>query len=205
MKRQNAIITIAFVAVIFLGATSILGQNYSAASPKAERVLIEQSFEYFGNKHYSKAVGKLTEAIRLNPDREHYYAYRGWMYLEMGMLDEAIADLTKAISLNPDNKMGLVYYNRGRSYLKRGRNRLAIADFSKDLESFPGFPLGYYHRGIAYLREGELNKAIADFDRTIELNPRNRQAVYLREISYSKLRFRKFKQKRRSAAARRPM
>ncbi len=62
----------------------------------------------------------------------------------------------------------------------------AIAEFTKAIESNPGYEGPYWGRGTAYNIKGDYDRAIADYTKAIELNPKYATAYYYRGDTWSK-------------------
>lgn len=144
-----------------------------------------QILNQFGGKK-AKAVVAFTRAIELNP--EYYEAYTGRQiaYEYMGEGEKALADCNKKMELKkPDRHFP--YYNRGRLYLKVGKNNEAIADFNRALALKSDYYLSFGLRGEAYGNLGDYEKAIADYTQAIMLNPDPLPTYLARGIAYGKL------------------
>ncbi len=64
--------------------------------------------------------------------------------------DLALIDFNKAIEINPYN--GILYFIRGRIYIRQEHFDLAIKDFTQTIELDPQDPNVYMGRGISYNR-----------------------------------------------------
>ena len=78
------------------------------------------------NGRVEESINPLTEAIRINPEKEAY-ENRGIAYCKFGNYRQAIGDFDRAIEINPKNEVA--YYNRGLTYNILGNYRQAIVDF----------------------------------------------------------------------------
>lgn len=58
----------------------------------------------FTGPQYLTALRELSEAIRLDPEYDSAYAYRGKIYLVLQQRERGIADLRKALQINPGNE-----------------------------------------------------------------------------------------------------
>jgi tetratricopeptide (TPR) repeat protein len=95
---------------------------------------------------------------------EAYYARSG---LKDRDIPGTMADLSRAIELNP--KLDLAYYARGLGYSLAKQPDLAIADFTKAIESAVIVPRAAYRgRRDAYAAVGKYDLAIADATTLIE-------------------------------------
>ena len=77
--------------------------------------------------------------------------------------------LTKVISKSP--RMADAYHYRADAYLSLGRNKQALADYSRTVSLRPRDPFRYYARGLAYQKMGRYSLAQADFSKAISLKP----------------------------------
>ena len=66
--------------------------------------------------------------------------------------------------------LAIAYLNRANIYARRGKHRLAIADYSSALALDPLNPLIPYNRGNTFLDTRQYELAIADYTRAIELD-----------------------------------
>jgi len=69
------------------------------------------AFSYLALKNYEKAIEYLQKYVSVFPGVANPYDSMGWVYLEIGNLDEAAAKFKKAIELEPDffSSWGLAY------------------------------------------------------------------------------------------------
>ena len=83
--------------------------------------------------------------------------------------------------------VAVVYVERGIAYAMQKKYDLALADFSRSIESDPKSPLGYYNRALLYGRTGEFEKSVADSTKTLELDPDHPEVHSIRAVGYEKL------------------
>jgi lipoprotein NlpI len=60
---------------------------------------------------------------------------------------------------------------RGRAYILKGQNDLAIEDLDKAISLNPNFAEAFNDRGVAYRFKNKFDLAIADFDKALALDP----------------------------------
>lgn len=84
---------------------------------------------------FDKAIGDLSEAIRLDPDSPEPYANRGDAFNDAKKFDEAIADFDRAIRLDPS--FGYAFQQRGDAYESKGMHARAINDYDEALRVDP--------------------------------------------------------------------
>lgn len=134
-----------------------------------------------GNPH--KAVEAFAKAIKLNPNNEKFYVFRGNAYGETGNNNQAVKDIVKAIKLNP--KYAKAYVSRGNAYLRSGSYQQAVKDYSMAVKLSPKHEEAYCYRGVAYGALGKEQQALEDFSRAIKLNPEYEKAYFYRGLAYA--------------------
>ena len=114
---------------------------------------------------YAKAIEKMDEVIRLDPQCAVAYSSRGFAALHIGRNEEALRDYNEAIRLAPDAPdLYNSYYNRGGVYSDLGQYRLGIQDFNEAMRLKPGQWWLYDGRARIYERMGDEQNAKADRD-----------------------------------------
>ena len=87
------------------------------------------------------------------------------------------ADQEKACSAviklggSKDN-LAIAYSNRGNSFLRRGQEDRAIADYDQAIRLDPSYVDAYRNRGAARFNQGAYDKALPDYEAAIRLDPR---------------------------------
>ncbi|MDO8746157.1 MAG: tetratricopeptide repeat protein [Thermodesulfovibrionales bacterium] len=130
-----------------------------------------------------KAVEAFTKAIKLNPNNEKFYVFRGNAYGGVGNNNQAVKDIVKAIKLNP--KYAKAYVSRGNAYLRSGSYQQAVKDYSMAVKLNPKHEEAYCYRGVAYGALGKEQQALEDFSRAIKLNPEYEKAYFYRGLAYA--------------------
>lgn len=92
----------------------------------------KQGDYYYEKEDYNKATSNYYQAIRLNPNSEHSYAYRAMSYFKEGKYYYAILDTNEVLRISPND--AVAYSNRGSAYYKIGHKELACNDFNKACE-----------------------------------------------------------------------
>jgi Tfp pilus assembly protein PilF len=130
-------------------------------------------------ERYDEAVTHFTEAIRLSPDIDEAYYFRGLIYYVKEQYDSAIADFNQAIRIAPNEAD---YYNiRGSAYSCKDNLDSAIADFTKAIQLNPNDAETYGSRGMAYASKGDMAKARADCERGLQIDPNDETLAELAE------------------------
>jgi tetratricopeptide (TPR) repeat protein len=104
----------------------------------------------------------------LTPD--HHACANGQGNVEPADQEKACSAVIK-LGGAKDN-LAIAYSNRGNSFLRRGENDKAIADYGQAIRLDPRFVDAYRNRGAAYFNQGAYDKALADYEAAIRLDPR---------------------------------
>ncbi|MBP7861291.1 tetratricopeptide repeat protein [bacterium] len=99
---------------------------------------------------------------------EQSYAEKGVELVNKKNYSQALEPLRRAIEQDPSDSISV--YNRGQAYRNLGKNKEAIADYTRYLEMAPDDAenyLVYHNRGVCYNAAGDYNNAIADFDQVL--------------------------------------
>ena len=128
-----------------------------------------QAFDRQGE--YEKAIEKLDEVIRLDPQCAVAYSSRGFAELHLGQNQRALQDYDEAIRLAPEaGDLYNSYYNRGFVYSDLGQHRRGIQDFNEAIRLLPGQSWLYDGRAMIYERLGDEQRAKADRDTACQLD-----------------------------------
>jgi tetratricopeptide (TPR) repeat protein len=130
---------------------------------------VESGRAWVKKKEYDKAIGDLTEAIRLDPNDGLAYSERGFVWLHKGNYDGTISDFTEAIRLDERLKSVLCGW-RGEAWRMKKDYKNAIQDCDESIRLRPTFKT-YSCRGYAKMGLGDYAGAITDFDEAIRLDP----------------------------------
>ena len=181
----------------FLRKIEKLKEQHAAGSADAktagqynEAVKILSAIDWFENGcvlvnagNPQKAVEAFTKAIKLTPNNEKFYVFRGNAYGEAGNNNQAVKDIAKAIKLNP--KYVNAYVSRGNAYVRSGSYQQAVKDYSMAVKLSPKHEEAYCYRGVAYGALGKAQLALEDFSRSIKLNPKYEKAYFYRGLAYA--------------------
>jgi tetratricopeptide (TPR) repeat protein len=129
----------------------------------------------------ARAIERLDEAIRIEPNVRKYYAERGSAHNYLGMHAEARADYDKALQ-TPDKYASpreLTRANLGRGYaaLQLGLFQQAVDDFDVVLKVVPKASNALAWRGAAHQGLGDVEHAIADYKAALALDPKQSRAL----------------------------
>jgi tetratricopeptide (TPR) repeat protein len=82
--------------------------------------------------------------------------------------------------------LATAYLNRANVYARRGKHKLAFADYASAIVRAPRNPLIPYNRGNAHLDTRQYQLAIADYSRAIKLDAKFALAYLNRGIAHEK-------------------
>ncbi len=168
-------------AYISLGQSELAIRDFTKAielEPKCEYYL-DRAFIYLQGRDWDRAIGDLTEAIRLDSAVAKCWHRRAIAYLGKGEADCAIADCTRVIQdmPSPTSAAGPLppvyadaYADRGTAFFMKKEYARAIADYTEALALEPRLALVYEGRARAYRAIGDRQKATRDEQRARELS-----------------------------------
>jgi tetratricopeptide (TPR) repeat protein len=126
-----------------------------------------------------RAFEDLNEAIRLDPENAHAFAFRADVYQRHGAYEHAWADLDQAIRLDPD--LALAYALRGQIYADQGKLDDALADLNEAVHLDPTSADAYAFRAVVHEATGRASRAMADAEAALAREPDHRQAAEVKE------------------------
>ena len=131
---------------------------------------------YRFNKNYDRAIADFDKAVELDKNNVEAYIGRGIAYRFKGDYEFAIAAFKKAIDLDINNARvyrARAYRERGRTYILKHNNDLAItdiaimdlaiADFDKALDTDSNDTISYMEKGYAYYFKGDYGYSLDNF------------------------------------------
>ncbi|MDD2716096.1 MAG: tetratricopeptide repeat protein [Candidatus Wallbacteria bacterium] len=77
------------------------------------------------------------------------------------------------------------FHERGLEFLRKGKFREALRDFSRAIEIYPMFSQGYASRGLTCLKLNDSTQALTDLNKAIEFNPKLAESYYARSRYYA--------------------
>jgi tetratricopeptide (TPR) repeat protein len=143
-----------------------------------------RAFAYMQLKQFPQALNDLLISLRIAPDDDVAFLYKGIALSKSGAQQDALNDLDKAIKLNPKNVSALS--NRGILYRLAREFTKSLADLDAAIAVTPDSGILHRERGLTYLAMNEPEKAEADFTRASALDPDDYDSAY--QLAYVKLR-----------------
>ena len=137
-------------------------------------------------EQYLQALSVFNTVIKLRPDFDQAYYYRGNVYNKLHIDNDALNDYSKAIHLN--DKFTYAYIQRAYLYRKLKDFDGALNDFNIAISIGVNEADVYYNRADLLIKEyNKIEKAIDDFSKAIELDSELKEAFYQRGICYEKI------------------
>jgi tetratricopeptide (TPR) repeat protein len=137
---------------------------------------------------FEKAIGSLSNAVKLNPNDTRALGLLGWAYSYQGMYDDGLAVCMKVLQLEPNNDA--VRNNLGFISFKKGIFGEAIEHLSRVIKSGkdrPAVLYAHYYLGLVYLERQMLDDAMFFFSKATVLGPNLIEAYYhLGQVYYQK-------------------
>jgi tetratricopeptide (TPR) repeat protein len=118
------------------------------------------------------ALAILLEERDLYPSDRRVHEYIGNAYVALGDDPTALSAYTKSVEQETTNSLvrSRSLYSRGEIYMRKKEYALALADFSRSLELYPGLLQVYGQRALAHSRLGHVEQALADYEQTLKLS-----------------------------------
>ena len=124
-------------------------QTAVSRQPDYYRGHFELGAYHYNRGDYTQAVAPLRRALDLAPDEPNVRFALGATYLNLGMFGEAEQQLRLAVALDEAPN---ALHSLGLTLMYQGRDREAIAYFSRTLRRNPERYLSWMYLGIAYRR-----------------------------------------------------
>ncbi|KAK1792320.1 hypothetical protein P4O66_012269 [Electrophorus voltai] len=131
----------------------------------------------------SDALAKMTTALEQNPEKAHYYIFRGTLYRRLNDFPAAIEDLALAVELGGEPERSVALEEDGRTQLALAYNDFAVHCFSRGFYSEAIMLLTraicerrdesglFINRGDCFYKQKEWHFALADYQQADELDP----------------------------------
>ena len=121
------------------------------------------------NMDWKDGLTLWSKTIIASPESARAHNNLGFLYEELGWIDDAIKEYMAALNLNSD--LLLTYINLGNIYVKQGRLDEAIKEYLTALKIKPDDAEIHNNLGLAYAIQGDMDKAIHEFKITLKLKP----------------------------------
>ncbi len=128
-------------------------------------MFLSRGYCYEQVKQYQQAVKDYTEIIRLEPESEVGYSYRGAVNCTiLKEYEKAIKDLNQAIAIKSNCKD---YTLRATALFNLEKWEESSADFDQVLDIYPNDAYATYHQAEIYEKQGKSKEALAMYKRCL--------------------------------------
>lgn len=142
-----------------------------AASVYREAYIVKhKAYEAKGTESSAK-IENLKAAQKVSLEDEELAYYLGKIYQKETRLDDAIVEYTNALNYSTDDSSFRYYYffSRATCYLKKRKNKEAIADFTEAVALNSESTAAYLNRGFCYYNMKEKEKSCQDWQKARKL------------------------------------
>lgn len=139
------------------------------ADPEDGVLYIGKALGFLWLKERDLAAKAAKEATRLLPQDETVSVNVGYIYLQLGLVDDAIEEYQRFTSKYPSTAKA--YYNLGFAYILSGRLNDAMRAFDKTTQIDPRYFLAYNNEGWCLWQFKQYAKAIDAFENAIRIRP----------------------------------
>ncbi len=147
--------------------------------------LRQKADQLFSEKNWEELLLVSSEIIKLTPEDDGVYVYRGIAKINLSDYKGAINDYTKAIKIKPNNDDA--YVNRGTANAKSNDFQDAINDYDKALKINPKNDNAYVGRSFVKEKLGDFQGEMDDCNTALKINPKNDRAYVNRSFAKEKL------------------
>jgi len=155
--------------LLFIVAVGIPYYDRSVLADQA----IEEAVLACNQEDWPRAEGRYTTAIRKLPadsaEASRVYMARGAVREQMKRYDDAVADYSRCLEIEPNSDS--YWAQRGITYYKAGRYRLADADLERCLAFNDCHTSACMYAGMSAERQGDLDRAMVYYTRATTMPP----------------------------------
>lgn len=139
--------------------------------------LFDEAIEAKKTAQYDVAIGKLNEALSLDPKQPNILGHLAESYFLKGDFDLATENYNKALEIAPLDAN--LHTNLGNVYVKKNMMPEALAEFEKAVQLDPTHAdINNYNVGVIMMNAQKYEEALNSFQKSIEANPNYHQAYY---------------------------
>jgi tetratricopeptide (TPR) repeat protein len=165
----SGLILSAFLVVGSCGLPKVARVQVSPEQIKQSSQLVREGDQLFSRKEYYPALGKYTEAVKLNPNNEYVHNKIGISLSAMGFFREAEQAVKRSLALN-----GKYYYahnNLGTIYFAQGDLGKAVKYFKAAIKMAPTIASFHVNLAQVYLEKNNFPEAIKCYQKAKQLDP----------------------------------
>jgi len=130
----------------------------------------------------TKALGSITDALRLAPDEARTRVALATVYRGIGRVDAAVEELRRVVNLRPEDEEAHGFL--GDILAEQGHGDEAVVEIHKAIDLRPQYWRNHASLGYAYYRMGRYTEAVTAFRRATELQPDNAWAFQMLGAAY---------------------
>ncbi len=123
-----------------------------------------------------RALGFARQAVKYLPNSEVASVNLGYIYIQLGIIEEAIVEYKRFIGVNPFTAHG--YFNLGYAYILSGRLDEALAAYEKATTIDPRFSRAFNNLGWCLWQLGNYGRSIETFEKTVLVDPGYTDALF---------------------------
>ena len=132
-----------------------------------------------------EAIGRLEQAVHLNPDYAVAHNSLGVALSRAGRTEEAIGQFEQALRIKPDHAGA--HYNLGFTLQQAGKVQGAIGHYEQALQIRPDFADAHYKLGNALFQEGKIGNAIGHYEQALRIKPDFVEAHYNLAVAFEQV------------------
>lgn len=122
------------------------------------------------------------EAVRLSSKEEIVSLNAGYLFLNLGLIDEAINEYRRFVK--EASNSAKIQYNLGFAYLLSGKLKEAQEAFKKAIELDPKFYQAYNNLGWCFWQNRQYSQALQAFEEAVKINPNFCDSLYNLGVVY---------------------
>jgi tetratricopeptide (TPR) repeat protein len=128
------------------------------------------------SQEFQKAIVLFDEVLKIDPDNEDAFYFKGNAQLNLGYFDDAIKNFDHALELNPDDLDA--HNDRGVAYLSLGEFKKAMGCFDDALKINSNAINPLLNKGFIFIELQQFENAIQSFDTVLKLEHEHTSAFF---------------------------
>lgn len=169
-----------------------LGDYYKAAEAKPEDHVVWYQIGAMqtDRRNFEEAINAFEKCFHINPEYPYGWINLGFAYGELDQREKAIQTYDRALRIDNVSGKGLIYNNRGFSYLEMGKYDKARRDMEAAIAEDPEIAMSHISLGEYFHEVEQYDKAIEKFNFALNMPNRSDRetmvAYYKRGLAYYK-------------------
>lgn len=128
------------------------------------------------SQEFQKVIVLFDEVLKIDPDNEDAFYFKGNAQLNLGYFDDAIKNFDHALELNPDDVDA--HNDRGVAYSSLGEFKKAMGCFDDALKINSNAINPLLNKGFIFIELQQFENAIQSFDTVLKLEPEHIDAFF---------------------------